>query len=164
MELLVAKRRELQADQQKLRQSGLKRSGGAIGVLTVDDNQDNKTLMTNETEKDVLEEAMALAAGKTANAGVSDINKGERNFSTIQYDDDDISKIDAVEAATKERIKMQRRVVAEKAAQPSQSGNKAGRGDVHHPDDDEPTTTLDFVEQETMKQIDLKALKEVQKS
>lgn len=132
MELLVAKRRELQADQQKLRQSGLKRSGGAIGVLTVDDNQDNKTLMTNETEKDVLEEAMALAAGKTANAGVSDINRGER---TIQYDDDDISKIDAVEAATKERIKMLRRVVAEKAAQPSKSGNKAGRGDIHHPDD-----------------------------
>lgn len=144
----------MRADQQKLRQSGLKRSGGAIGVLTVDDNQDNKTLMTNETEKDVLEEAMALAAGKTANAG-------ER---TIQYDDDDdISNNDAVEAATKERIKIQRRVVAEKAAQPSKSGNKAGRGDIHHPDD-EPTTTLDFVEQETMKQIDLKALKEVQKS
>lgn len=80
MELLVAKRRELQADQQKLRQSGLKISGGAIGVLTVDDNQDNKTLMTNETEKDVLEEAMALAAGKTANAGVSDINWGERTI------------------------------------------------------------------------------------
>ena len=160
-ELLAAKRRELQADQQKLRQSGLKRSGGAIGVLTVDDNQDNKSFMTTEAEKDVREKVMALAAGETANAGVSDINRGERNFSTIQYDDndDDISKIDAVEAATKERIKMLRRVVAEKAAQPSKPGNNAGRGDIHHPD--EPTTTL---EQETMKQIDLKASKEVQKS
>ena len=154
-ELLAAKRRELQADQQKLRQSGLKRSGGAIGVLTVDDNQDNKTFMTTDEEKNVRDKVMALAAGQTAGAVVLDIDKGERTFSAFQYDDDDddMSKIDAVEAATKERIKMLRRVVAEKASQPSASDNKAGRGDVHQPDDDELTTTLDFVEQETMKQI-----------
>lgn len=88
-ELLAAKRRELQADQQKLRQSGLKRSGGAIGVLTVDDNQDNKTFMTTEAEKDVRERVMALAAGQAAGAGVPDIDKGERTFSAIDYDDDD---------------------------------------------------------------------------
>mmetsp|Transcript_32443 Transcript_32443/g.95620 ORF Transcript_32443/g.95620 Transcript_32443/m.95620 type:complete len:873 (+) Transcript_32443:135-2753(+) len=165
-ELLAAKRRELLGyqDQQKLRQNSMRKTRGA----NVDDNQ---TIATTEVEADVRNKVMALAAGKTAGthgvgknddessvgmipSGVPDLDKGERNFSTINYDDDDdISKIDAVEAATKKRIEMLRRVVAEKAVQLSAADNKAGRGGSNHPEDDELTTKLDFVEQETMKQI-----------
>lgn len=71
----------------------------------------------------------------------------------VNGDRDNASKIDAVEAATKKRIEMLRRVVAEKAGQHSAADNKADRGGDHQPEDDELTHKLDFVEQETMKQI-----------
>ena len=162
-ELLAAKRKELQGyqNQQKLRQNSLRRMRGGTNA---DDDRDNQTLATTEVEADVRNRVMALAAGKTNKnedegsvgliRGVPDLDKGERNFSTINYDDDDdISKIDAVEAATKKRIEMLRRVVAEKAVQLSAADKKGGRGSAHHPEDDELTTKLDYVEQETMKQI-----------
>ena len=160
-ELLAAKRKELQG-YQKLRQNSLRRMRGGVNA---DDERDNQTLATTEVEADVRNRVMALAAGKTGKnddessvglipSGVPDLDKGERNFSTINYDDDDdLSKIDAVEAATKKRIEMLRRVVAEKAVQLSAADNKGGRGGAHHPEDDELTTKLDFVEEETMKQI-----------
>ena len=103
---------------------------------------------------------MALAAGKTGKndndglfpSGVSGLGN---NFSTIDYDgDDDLSKIDAVEEATRKRIEVLRRVVAEKAVQLSAAESKGGQGGAHHHlEDDELTTKLDFVEEETMKQI-----------
>jgi len=185
-DLMAEKRRELQGyqDKQKVRPSQNIRQKSDDD--STQDSQSLDTTDPDKVEADVAKQVMALAAGKKVKvrgstarssarkdhggdddddddsigfipSNVPDLDKGERNFSTMDYedDDDDISKIDAVEAATKKRIEMLRQVVAEKAAQLSAIDDKPSRGGAGHAavDDDELTHKLDFVEQETMKQI-----------
>ena len=154
-ELLAAKRKELQGyqSQQKLRQKSLRRMSRGVKP---DDERDNQTFAPTEVEADVRNRVMALAAGKPSKNDNVGFVPNEGNISAINddEDDDDLSKIDAVEEATKKRIEVLRRVVAEKAVQLSAAESKGGRGGAHHHlEDDELTTKLDFVEEETMKQI-----------